>query len=72
VFAENIAPQVRQVRHTPRQPRSGQEVTITAKGGTGIVAQIFGGFGKQGSNNPSERERLDEASVIDVPVSEEK
>jgi len=31
VFAENIAPQVRQVRHTPRQPRSGQEVTITAK-----------------------------------------
>ena len=31
VFAENIAPQIRQVRHSPKQPRSGQTVTITAK-----------------------------------------
>lgn len=31
VLADNTAPQVRQVRHTPNQPRSNQVVTITAK-----------------------------------------
>lgn len=31
VLAENIPPQIRQVRHLPEQPRSGQAVTITAK-----------------------------------------
>jgi hypothetical protein len=31
VFAENIPPHIRQVKHLPEQPRSGQIVTITAK-----------------------------------------
>lgn len=31
VFAENIPPQIRQVKHTPEQPKSGQVVTISAK-----------------------------------------
>ncbi|MBN1124637.1 MAG: lamin tail domain-containing protein, partial [Sedimentisphaerales bacterium] len=31
VFAENIPPQIRQVQHTPEQPKSGQVVTISAK-----------------------------------------
>ena len=31
VFAENLPPLVRQVRHTPKQPRGGEVVTITAK-----------------------------------------
>lgn len=31
VFAENIPPHIRQVKHTPEQPKSGQAVTITAK-----------------------------------------
>ncbi|MEW6237304.1 MAG: lamin tail domain-containing protein [Candidatus Omnitrophota bacterium] len=31
VFAENIPPQIRQVKHDPEGPASGQEVTITAK-----------------------------------------
>jgi len=30
-YAENIGPQVRQVKHRPKQPKSGQDVTITAK-----------------------------------------
>ncbi|MBN2513610.1 MAG: lamin tail domain-containing protein, partial [Sedimentisphaerales bacterium] len=31
VFAENCPPQIRQVDHSPQQPKSGQIVTITAK-----------------------------------------
>lgn len=31
VFAENIPPHIRQVKHAPVQPRSGEVVTITAK-----------------------------------------
>jgi len=31
VFADNIPPQIRQVRHSPRQPRADEAVTITAK-----------------------------------------
>ena len=31
VLAENSPPQIRQVKHTPEQPKSGQVVTITAK-----------------------------------------
>lgn len=31
VFAENIPPHIRQVEHRPQQPKSGQDVTITAK-----------------------------------------
>jgi len=31
VLAENIPPQIRQVKHTPQQPKSGEPVTITAK-----------------------------------------
>jgi lamin tail-like protein/CotH protein len=30
-FSDNVAPQIRQVKHTPNQPRSDQDVTITAK-----------------------------------------
>ncbi|MHC4520476.1 MAG: lamin tail domain-containing protein, partial [Planctomycetota bacterium] len=30
-WANNIAPHIRQVKHTPNRPRSGQAVTITAK-----------------------------------------
>jgi len=31
VFADNIPPHIRQVKHTPKQPRSGDVVTVTAK-----------------------------------------
>ena len=31
VYADNIPPHIRQVNHSPRQPKSGQVVTITAK-----------------------------------------
>ena len=31
VFSTSLSPQVRQVRHSPRQPGSGQVVTVTAK-----------------------------------------
>lgn len=31
VYAENAPPQIRQVKHTPMQPRSGQDVVITCK-----------------------------------------
>ena len=31
VFSESLPPQIRQVKHTPKQPRSGQLVTVTAK-----------------------------------------
>ncbi len=31
VLANNIPPQIRQVQHTPKQPKSGEVVTITAK-----------------------------------------
>ncbi|MBI1389834.1 MAG: hypothetical protein GC154_15450 [bacterium] len=31
VFANNIAPQIRQVEHSPKQPKSNQPVTVTAK-----------------------------------------
>ena len=31
VYAANVAPQMRQVNHTPEQPRGGEIVTITAK-----------------------------------------
>jgi len=31
VYADNIPPQIRQVRHSPKQPESGDMVTITAK-----------------------------------------
>jgi len=31
VFSDNTAPHIRQVKHTPRQPKSGEVVTITAK-----------------------------------------
>ena len=31
VFADNIPPHIRQVKHSPKQPRSGDVVTVTAK-----------------------------------------
>jgi hypothetical protein len=31
VYADNIPPQIRQVKHSPEQPRSGEIVTVTAK-----------------------------------------
>ena len=31
VFADNIPPHIRQVRHSPKQPRSGDIMTVTAK-----------------------------------------
>ncbi len=31
VFAENIPPQIRQVRHSPKQPQANEAVTVTAK-----------------------------------------
>jgi len=31
VFADNIPPHIRQVKHSPKQPRSGNVVTVTAK-----------------------------------------
>ncbi|MBN1507284.1 MAG: CotH kinase family protein, partial [Sedimentisphaerales bacterium] len=31
VFSSNIAPQVRQVKHSPKQPQSGEVVVVTAK-----------------------------------------
>ncbi len=31
VYLENLPPHIRQVRHSPKQPRSGQSLTVTAK-----------------------------------------
>ena len=45
VLADNIPPQVRQVKHSPQQPKSGEVVTITAKitdaDGVGTVSLLY-------------------------------
>ncbi len=45
VFADNIPPHIRQVKHSPKQPRSGDVVTVTAKvtdpDGVGSVTLLY-------------------------------
>ena len=45
VLTDNIPPQVRQVKHSPKQPKSGEVVTITAKitdpDGVGSVSLLY-------------------------------
>ncbi|UCG57676.1 MAG: lamin tail domain-containing protein, partial [Phycisphaerales bacterium] len=45
VYSDNIPPHIRQVRHSPKQPKSGEVVTITAKvtdrDGVGSVALLY-------------------------------